>query len=62
MIHRNFYKFIAESERLALRNPTAGLHPGVPQEFCGCNAEKIRMWLRITHGGSSVVIDSVRNF
>jgi hypothetical protein len=27
MIYRNFYKFIAESERLALRNPTRNLHP-----------------------------------
>ena len=28
MIHRNFYKFIAESERLALRNPS-GIRHGI---------------------------------
>jgi len=37
MIHRNFYKFIAESERLALRNPS-----GIRHEIC----------IRITPWGS----------
>ena len=32
MIHRNFYKFIAESERLALRNPS-GIRHGISQHL-----------------------------
>jgi hypothetical protein len=40
----------------------SGLHPGVPQELIRLLEEKIRIKLWITPGGSSVAIDSNRNF
>ena len=40
----------------------SGFSPGVPQESGCCPAEEIRIKLRITPWGSSVAIDSDRNF